>query len=287
MIQHLSGDFETVEYSNNGFILLYDNTENEDYPMHWHNALEIIMPLVNSFSVTVGSETYNLKERELIIIPPGELHSMSAPGNGQRIIFQCDSAVLNDFPAMRPIASVFSDITVIDSHSEERIKTGIKLSKIIPDDVIEEYINSYFMPYLKDEDWNSGIKNGYSSFYKLLCNYYEIDSSPMTVYNGLSFIKKYKYSIFMIILFICSFISNKLGTYHFNIKKGKITQTFKTDFISNESDKLWIIVKPIPALSRSGLEVKCGVNANFKSAIPFPKSDMIIFKFLSSMEHLM
>ena len=118
------------------------------------------------------------------------------------------------------------------SDRQLRIKTGIKLSKIIPDDVIEEYINSYFMPYLKDEDWNSGIKNGYSSFYKLLCNYYEIDSSPMTVYNGLSFIKKYKYSIFMIILFICSFLSNKLGTYHFNIKKGKITQTFKTDFIS-------------------------------------------------------
>ena len=118
------------------------------------------------------------------------------------------------------------------SDRQLRIKTGIKLSKIIPDDVIEEYINSYFMPYLKDEDWNSGIKNGYSSFYKLLCNYYEIDSSPMPVYNGLSFIKKYKYSIFMIILFICSFISNKLGTYHFSIKKGKITQTFKTDFIS-------------------------------------------------------
>ncbi len=118
------------------------------------------------------------------------------------------------------------------SDRQLRIKTGIKLSKIIPDNVIEEYINSYFMPYLKDEDWNSGIKNGYSSFYKLLCNYYEIDSSPMTVYNGLSFIKKYKYSIFMIILFICSFLSNKLGTYHFNIKKGKITQAFKTDFIS-------------------------------------------------------
>lgn len=118
------------------------------------------------------------------------------------------------------------------SDRQLRIKTGTKLSKIIPDDVIEEYINSYFMPYLKDEDWNSGIKNGYSSFYKLLCNYYEIDSSPMTVYNGLSFINKYKYPIFMIILFICSFLSNKLGTYYFNTKKGKITPTFKTDFIS-------------------------------------------------------
>lgn len=118
------------------------------------------------------------------------------------------------------------------SDRQLRIKTGTKLSKIIPDDVIEEYINSYFIPYLKDEDWNSGIKNGYSSFYKLLCNYYEIDSSPMTVYNGLSFINKYKYPIFMIILFMCSFLSNKLGTYYFNTKKGKITPTFKTDFIS-------------------------------------------------------
>lgn len=118
------------------------------------------------------------------------------------------------------------------SDRQLRIKTGTKLSKIIPDDVIEEYINSYFMPYLKDEDWNAGIKNGYSSFYKLLCNYYEIDSSPMTVYNGLSFINKYKYPIFMIILFICSFLSNKLGTYYFNTKKGKVTPTFKTDFIS-------------------------------------------------------
>ena len=49
MIQHLNGDFETVEYNNNGFILLYDNVENEDYPMHWHNAIEIIMPLINDF----------------------------------------------------------------------------------------------------------------------------------------------------------------------------------------------------------------------------------------------
>lgn len=123
-------------------------------------------------------------------------------------------------------------IVLSKSDRQLRIKTGTKLSKIIPDDVIEEYINSYFMPYLKDENWNSGIKNGYSSFYKLLCNYYEIDSSPMTVYNGLSFINKYKYPIFMIILFICSFLFNKLGTYYFNTKKGKITPTFKTDFIS-------------------------------------------------------
>ena len=74
MIQHLNGDFETVEYNNNGFILLYDNVENEDYPMHWHNAIEIIMPLINDFRVTAGGNTYELREREIIIIPPGELH---------------------------------------------------------------------------------------------------------------------------------------------------------------------------------------------------------------------
>lgn len=136
MIQHLNGDFETVEYRNNGFVLLYDNTENEDYPMHWHNALEIIMPLSNSFSVTVSDETYNLKEREIIIIPPGELHSMSAPEKGQRIIFQCDSAVLNDFPAMRPIASIMSDVSVIENCSEDRIKTAARKTLL---EIYDEY----------------------------------------------------------------------------------------------------------------------------------------------------
>ena len=45
MIKNLSGDYETVEYDIQKYIMLYDNDDNEAYPVHWHNALEIITPL--------------------------------------------------------------------------------------------------------------------------------------------------------------------------------------------------------------------------------------------------
>ena len=49
MIVHLNGDYETVDYVPNRSVLLYDNNEDEEYPLHWHNAIEIIMPLTNGF----------------------------------------------------------------------------------------------------------------------------------------------------------------------------------------------------------------------------------------------
>ncbi|WP_028518115.1 AraC family transcriptional regulator [Ruminococcus flavefaciens] len=107
MIKNLSGDYETVEYENQRFVMLYDNDEIEEYPTHWHNAVEIIIPLHNGFTVTSGGVDYNLNEKEIIIIPPGELHSMPAQ-EGRRIIFQCNNSILSDVPALEAIVPVFS-----------------------------------------------------------------------------------------------------------------------------------------------------------------------------------
>lgn len=113
-------------------------------------------------------------------------------------------------------------LLIVISHDDRsiRIKAGSKLSKVIESSTIDNYIDSYFMPYLKNDDWNTGIKNGYSSFYKLLCNIFKIDSSTMTVYNGKSFINNYRYTIFIVILWICIFISGFLAKKIVNIKKG-------------------------------------------------------------------
>ncbi len=101
-----------------------------------------------------------------------------------------------------------------------RIKAGSELSKVIETSTIDSYIDSYFMPYLKNDDWNTGIKNGYSSFYKLLCNIFKIDSSTMTVYDGKSFINNYRYPIFIGVLWICILISGFLSKSFVNMKKG-------------------------------------------------------------------
>ena len=107
MIKNLSGVYETVEYENQRFVMLYDNDEVEQYPTHWHNAVEIIIPLHNGFTVTSGGIDYHLSEKEIVIIPPGELHSMPAQ-DGRRIIFQCDNSVISDVPSLESILPVFS-----------------------------------------------------------------------------------------------------------------------------------------------------------------------------------
>ena len=46
-------------------------------------------------------------------------------------------------------------------------------------------------------------ENGYSAFYKMICHYYDIDSSPMEVYDGNDFFVKkivlLKYSWFIML----------------------------------------------------------------------------------------
>jgi len=74
MIKHLNNDFETVEYEEKNYILLYDNVDNEEYPLHWHNEIELIMPLKNNYIIEMREKKYDVKENEIIIIPSGELH---------------------------------------------------------------------------------------------------------------------------------------------------------------------------------------------------------------------
>lgn len=102
MIKHLSGDFETVEYDTQKYAMLYDNVQTEEYPVHWHNAVELIMPIKNEYTVTVNNVNYFVPENDVLIIPPCELHSMPAIP-GRRIIFQCDNSILGEISALEPV----------------------------------------------------------------------------------------------------------------------------------------------------------------------------------------
>ena len=115
MIRHLSGDYETVEYDEKKYVLLYDNTDNEAYPIHWHSALEIIMPVRNSYTVNVGGTDFCAGENEVLIIPSGELHSMPAIP-GRRYIFQCDNEVLEE-PAFESVMRGISSPIMITADS--------------------------------------------------------------------------------------------------------------------------------------------------------------------------
>ena len=106
-----------------------------------------------------------------------------------------------------------------------KVITGNEIGDIITNDIINEYLDSYFMPYLSKEKYDEGIKNGYSSFFKLICNYYDIDSSSMEVYTDVDFITKYKVPLLLIVLVLCIIISYSMANLLFIINK-KDTSTY-------------------------------------------------------------
>ena len=126
MIKHLKGIFETVDFAENMSVLLYKNKEFENYPIHWHNAVEIIMPLESTYTVTVNRVTYHMNEFDIIIVPPGELHELFAPPTGKRLIFLCEFSLINNAPALSSILPVLNQTTLITPQSGEKLHGTVR-----------------------------------------------------------------------------------------------------------------------------------------------------------------
>ena len=97
MIKILNGIRETVDYDLFSSIKLYRNTQDEDYPLHWHPAMEIIMPVKNNYTVVIDEVSHTVGEEDIFIIPPGTLHHLIAPssdGGGERLIMLFDYGLI-------------------------------------------------------------------------------------------------------------------------------------------------------------------------------------------------
>ncbi|MCQ2422910.1 MAG: AraC family transcriptional regulator [Lachnospiraceae bacterium] len=133
MARELDGTFEKVAYEDNNLVLMYINRQSEDYNTHWHTAAEIIMPLENGYQVSINNKQYDLREHDILFIPPGELHALIAPQTGARLILMFNFSVFNaidDFSAITPILSqpvLISPRSYMDVHG---IEVGL-LNKII------------------------------------------------------------------------------------------------------------------------------------------------------------
>lgn len=104
MIEMLDGIKETVNFKQIKEFMLYDNTDFEAYPTHWHTPVEILMPLKNTYEVTCKNETYILQEGDLFFINSGVIHGLSAI-EGERLIFQADYSLLHNVADMESVLS--------------------------------------------------------------------------------------------------------------------------------------------------------------------------------------
>ena len=107
----ITGTHEQTHYSeDNSPVFLWINHEPGTFPLHWHSTMEIIMPLQDTYTVIMNKTTYHLKEKDILIIPPGELHELVPPPTGYRMILLLDLSALNlnKYKGFTRLFSVFS-----------------------------------------------------------------------------------------------------------------------------------------------------------------------------------
>lgn len=130
MIESLQGIRETVNYKDNTTLRLYHNMDAENYPLHWHAPLEMIMPLHNHYKAICSGISYELSEGDILLINPGVIHSLEAPPEGDRLIFQADCSILRRIAAVNATLSVISPallITAADTPSVHEKIAGLVL----------------------------------------------------------------------------------------------------------------------------------------------------------------
>ncbi len=121
-----------------------------------------------------------------------------------------------------PISDNSLLILFVKDQQKIQVVAGGELSEVITSDIIQESLDLYFIPYFKNYEWDKGIMNGYKAFYKMICNYYDIDSSTMEVYDGKDFFMKYRLYILIgitIISTIFGFVLSSFFKYAFKGKK--------------------------------------------------------------------
>lgn len=77
---------EIIKYEENLPIKVSVNSVTE-YPLHWHNSLEIIIVLKGSINVCLSYEKFLLKENEVAIISDNDVHKIYKTDEENRILF--------------------------------------------------------------------------------------------------------------------------------------------------------------------------------------------------------
>lgn len=118
MIEILNGTHETVAHKDGSGFKMYDNTEFEAYPTHWHAELEVVMPIVNQYKAIINDTTYILNEDDILLINSGVIHELSAlTENGNRLIFQPSFSLLHNVYGMESVLTLLPPSLLITAEN--------------------------------------------------------------------------------------------------------------------------------------------------------------------------
>lgn len=115
------------------FRLLVNQNLNFNYPPHWHNAIELIYVLKNTFVVFVNSRKYELKERDILYIPGGDIHEFcNETPTGIRIFINFELSSLNSYADMDYIYTQLRAVHLItEKDADLHLQVEAELQKVL------------------------------------------------------------------------------------------------------------------------------------------------------------
>lgn len=143
MIEQLDGVKETVIYEKDARVKLFHNVQHEAYPLHWHAAMEIIMPLRNNYVVNVQDERIIVEQGDILIIPPGILHLIEKPkAHGERFIILCNTATMNEQHHLYSLSTFFTPYVHVKPNVDSSLHH--ELQTIIGSIIRTFYLDGHF-----------------------------------------------------------------------------------------------------------------------------------------------
>ena len=110
----VEGDYERVDFVRGSNVRLWKNDLTRTYETHWHSAVEIISPITNIYTVNIHDKKYIINPGEIIVIPAGELHEVSAPESGERYICLFDLDCISRIKSFSSILPFFTSAIIIN-----------------------------------------------------------------------------------------------------------------------------------------------------------------------------
>ncbi len=119
------------------FRLIINNIEEFQYPLHWHNAAELVYNKSGRCRIDVSGTEYPLSDGDLLLIPSGEMHEITAISkNGERDIVQFDITSLDCFGGINNIRPYMKNTVRISKDGEPELQRSIERCIL---DLVNEY----------------------------------------------------------------------------------------------------------------------------------------------------
>lgn len=144
----LMGLREDVEYPLIRGVSMYHNRNTIAFEQHWHSAAEILMPVTNGYTVHINSETNELLPGDILLIPPGTLHSYTPPKTGERIFLLFEFSQISLIAGMRSLMHSLEPCLLISEKAYPLLNRELQN---IMHTLIEEYDTN--APYAESSIW--------------------------------------------------------------------------------------------------------------------------------------